>query len=374
MHTSQRLSGFFGLLSQSTAYLFTDSGGQGYSGSTQCDAGLACVVLNQWYSQCQTGSGTPVPPVISTSVPPVTPTQPPLPPVSSSTVAPPTATTPPAANIPAGQLTRLSSFGSNPSNVGIFVYKPANVRPGAGLLVALHPCGGTAQQYFSSNAFRSLSDQRGFIVLYGQAPNNSNCWDIAGNATKTHNGGSDSLGVASAVRFAISDWGINPDKVFVTGTSSGAMMTNVMAGAYPELFKAGAVFAGTGFGCLVTNAPSFPPDPCAAGNKVLSAREWGNLIRAGYPGYTGAFPKMQIWHGTSDPVLNIVNFQEQVKQWTDIHGISQTPTSTSNNTPKSGWTKTVYGTGQLEAFRGQGAGHGLPESGTEVAAIDWFGL
>jgi len=329
--------------------------------------------MNQWYSQCQQGSNTPVPPV--TPVPPISSTTP-LPPVIIPTTssAPPTATTPPAAEIPAGQLTRLSNFGTNPSNVGIFVYKPSSVKPGPGLLVALHPCGGTAQQYFSSNAFRSLSDQRGYIVLYGQAPSNQNCWDIAGNSTKTHNSGSDSLGVASAVRFALSNWGVNPDKVFVTGTSSGAMMTNVMAGAYPELFRAGAVFAGTGFGCLVTNTPSFPPDPCAQGQVIRSATEWGNLLRSGYPGYTGAYPKMQIWHGTSDPVLNIANLQEQIKQWTNVHRISETATETRQNTPRSGWTKTVYGTGQLEAFRGQGSGHGLPESGTEVAAIDWFGL
>ncbi|KAG8914390.1 hypothetical protein FRC00_014030 [Tulasnella sp. 408] len=35
-------------------------GGQGYSGSTQCDSGLTCVYQNDWYSQClrSTGGGT----------------------------------------------------------------------------------------------------------------------------------------------------------------------------------------------------------------------------------------------------------------------------------------------------------------------------
>ncbi|TFK18661.1 lipolytic enzyme [Coprinopsis marcescibilis] len=56
-------------------------GGSGWTGSTQCVSGSACVVVNQWYSQCQPGAVTPVPPVISTtSVPPTTPTPTPLPP------------------------------------------------------------------------------------------------------------------------------------------------------------------------------------------------------------------------------------------------------------------------------------------------------
>ncbi|KAG2017231.1 acetyl xylan esterase [Coprinopsis cinerea AmutBmut pab1-1] len=365
------------LTSVNAVPLWGQCGGNGYTGSTQCDAGLICVRLNDWYSQCQQGSGQPQPPV-TTPAPPVTTPAPPVttpaPPVTTPQPPPP-ATTPPAQEIPAGQLTRLQNFGSNPSNVQIHVYKPSSIKAGAGLLVALHPCGGTAQQYFSGFGWRAQADQRGFLVFYGQTTQPQNCWDVTSSATLRHDGGSDSLGIANAVRYAIRTWGIDPNKVFVTGTSSGAMMTNVMAGVYPELFKAGAVFAGVGLGCLQTgNTPAFPPDPCAAGNRNLTPKQWGDLVRAAYPGYTGPYPRMQIWHGTADPILNINNFQEQVEQWTDVHGISQTPASTSPGTPRQSWTKTSYGSGQVEAFNGQGAGHGLPESGTEATAINFFGL
>ncbi|KAH6880305.1 acetyl xylan esterase [Coprinopsis sp. MPI-PUGE-AT-0042] len=354
-------------------------GGIGYGGSTTCDSGLSCVKLNDWYSQCQQGTGNP-PPVTTTTQPPPVTTIPPttgVPPITTTTSAPPSSTVAPAPNIPAGQLTRLTeNFGPNPQNVQIHVYKPSSIKPGAGMLVALHPCGGTAQQYFSSNQFRTLADQRGFLVLYGQAATSSNCWDVTGRNSLIHDAGGDSLGVASAVRYAINNWGINKEKVFVVGTSSGAMMTNVMTGVYPELFRGGAVFAGVALGCLsVGNAPANPPDPCAAGNRILSASEWGNKVRSAYSGYTGPYPKMQIWHGTADPILAPVNFQEQIKQWTDVFKVSQTPTSTQSGVPAQKWTKTVYGTaGQLEGYYGQGAGHGLPESGTESTAINWFGL
>lgn len=45
--------------------------------------------------------------------------------------------------------------------------------------------------------------------------------------TLTHNGGSDSIAMAAAVTYAINKWGVDPNRVYVTGTSSGAMMTNV---------------------------------------------------------------------------------------------------------------------------------------------------
>jgi acetylxylan esterase len=92
------------------------------------------------------------------------------------------------------------------------------------------------------------------------------------NATLTHNGGSDSLGLINAVRYAIANWGINPNQVFVTGSSSGAMMTNVMAGAYPDVFKAGAVDSGVPYGCF--EGASSWNSQCAQGQLIKTAQQW----------------------------------------------------------------------------------------------------
>ncbi|KAF9523240.1 Alpha/Beta hydrolase protein [Crepidotus variabilis] len=321
-------------------------GGLNFNGPTDCDAGLSCFKVNDYYSQCQQGS-----------------------PESGTTTA-----QSPAATIPAGALTKITGFGTNPTNIGMYGYRPTTVKSDLGLLVALHYCGGTAQAYYSSTQFKTLADQRGFMILYGQAVNDSNCWDITSKATKTHNGGSDSQGIASAAQYAIANWGINPEKVFVVGSSSGAMMVNVIAATYPDIFKGGAIFAGSAFGCLVSNAPRNPPDPCASGQKTQTAQAWGDLVRGAYPGYNGTYPKLQIWHGTSDPVLNYVNFGEEVKQWTNVHQVSSVATTTLTNSPKQPWTKTSYGTGQVEGYSGSGLGHGLPDSGTEANALNFFGL
>jgi hypothetical protein len=70
-----------------------------------------------------------------------------------------------------------------------------------------------------------------------------------------------------------------------------------------------------------------------------------------------------VWHGTEDATLSFNNFGEEIKMWTNVLGVSQTPTSTENNTPQSSWTRTRYadaaGTVQVEAVREQGQPHNL---------------
>lgn len=48
-----------------------------------------------------------------------------------------------------------------------------------------------------------------------------------------HDGGGDSLGIVSAVRWTIANFDADTSRIFATGISSGAMMTNVLIGAYP---------------------------------------------------------------------------------------------------------------------------------------------
>ncbi|KAJ2919978.1 hypothetical protein MD484_g384, partial [Candolleomyces efflorescens] len=268
------------------------------------------------------------------------------------------------------QLQQISNFGTNPTNVRMYLYRPPNVVANPALIVAMHYCTGTAQAYFSGTQYANLADaQRTFIVLYPHAPDSGGCWDVHTNATFTHNAGGDSLGIASAVRYAIANYGVDANRVFATGTSSGAMMTNVLAGAYPDLFKAGSAFAGVPYACF--SGPGMWNNECAGGTKSLSAQAWGDLVRSGYPGYTGPRPRMQIWHGTGDTTLNYRNHAEGIKQWTNVFGYPSSPVTTQNNSPVSGWTRETYGP-NFQAIRAQGVPHNIPTQERDV--LDWFGI
>ncbi|MEU4215633.1 PHB depolymerase family esterase [Actinoplanes sp. NPDC026623] len=273
---------------------------------------------------------------------------------------------PPAA---AASLQQITNFGVNPTGTKMFLYVPDSVKPNPAVLVGVHWCHGTAQDFYQGTGYASLADRYGFIVIYPSAPSSDGCWDVHSTASLTHNGGGDSLGIVSMVNYVRQRYGADPDRTFVTGHSSGGMMTNVLLGAYPDVFRAGSAYAGVPFGCFAG------PDPwnsaCANGQISRTPQQWGDAVRAAYPGYSGARPRMQLWHGTTDDVLRFANFGEEIKQWTNVHGVSQTPTSTEQNQPRSGWTRTRYGS-QVEAIQETGQPHNLQILADQT--IHFFGL
>jgi acetylxylan esterase len=133
---------------------------------------------------------------------------------------------------------------------------------------------------------------------------------------------------------------------------------------------------GVPFGCFATTDGSSWNSACANGQITKTPQAWGDLVRAAYPGYTGARPRMQVWHGTEDATLRYPNFAEEIKQWTNVLGVSQTPVLTDS--PQSGWTRTRYGSAgtqaPVEAISAAGVGHSLPAAGMAERTIAFFGL
>ncbi|KAJ7056038.1 carbohydrate esterase family 1 and carbohydrate-binding module family 1 protein [Mycena amicta] len=271
-------------------------------------------------------------------------------------------------------LQQVTNFGSNPSNVGMFVYKPTTVAAKPAVIVAIHYCTGTAQAYFTGSPYAQLADQFGFIVIYPNSPNSGGCWDLSSKATLTHNGGGDSNGIASMVTFAINTYGADASRIFVTGTSSGAMMTNLMAAAYPNLFKAASVYSGVAAGCFFSNFGGVDAwnSSCADGQVSATSAQWAATVRAMFPGYTGTYPAIQEYHGTADTTLFPENLGEEIKEWSGIFGYNAAaPTQVLQNTPLAGYTKSIYGP-NLQGILAQGVGHTVPIQGNED--MKWFGI
>jgi len=283
------------------------------------------------------------------------------------------ATATPAA---AASLVEVTNFGANPTGLRMHLYVPDRVAARPAVLVAVHYCTGSGPAFFSGTQFASLADQFGFIVVYPSATRSGSCFDVSSPGALRHNGTSDPVGIVSMVNWVLANRNGDPSRVFVTGASSGGMMTNVLLGDYPDVFKAGAAFMGVPFGCFATTDGSMWNTQCANGQRIMTAQQWGDLVRNAFPGYTGARPRMQVFHGTTDTTLQFPNFGEEIKQWTNVLGVSQTPSST--DTPQSGWTRTRYGgTGTqppVEGIRVEGVGHSLPLSGQAAMAIAFFGL
>lgn len=176
------------------------------------------------------------------------------------------------------------------------------------------------------------------------------------------------------VNWAKSTYKADSSKIFVTGTSSGCMMTNVMMATYPDVFSAASCYSGVSAGCLAGSPGSSPSsaDPrCANGQNQKSGDQWAAQVRAMYPGYTGTYPRLLTYHGLADTFVHWINLGEQLKEWSTIHGVSFNHNNT--NTPRSGYTQMVYGDGtKLIGVAAQGVGHVVPAY--EDGDMQWFGI
>ncbi|MER6671659.1 PHB depolymerase family esterase [Streptomyces sp. NPDC000983] len=279
--------------------------------------------------------------------------------------------------VPAATLTEVTGFGANPSGLQMYVYVPESVTDDPAVLVAVHYCTGSGPAMHSGTEYASLADRYGFIVIYPSVTRAGKCFDVASPQALTRGGGSDPVGIKSMVDWVTAAYDADTSRVYATGISSGAMMTNVLLGVYPDVFRAGAAFAGVPFGCFATTDGSEWNSACAGGTVARTPQQWGDLVRSAYPGYSGPRPRMQLWHGTEDDVLRYPNFGEEIEQWTNVLGLGQTPAATDS--PQPGWTRTRYGgTGDqapVEAISLQGVGHNLYSYGVMgPLAIAYFGL
>ena len=148
-------------------------------------------------------------------------------------------------------------MGTEPSNVSMYEYAPDGLPANAPVLVLVHYCSGNAQGIFGeaqSGGIVTQADQKKILLVVPQT--SRNCWDVATTASLTHDAApSETKAIVDQVKYAITKHNANPNRVYVMGASSGAMVTQALLAVYPDVFKAGAEFAGVPAGLLVGQRP-----------------------------------------------------------------------------------------------------------------------
>jgi poly(hydroxyalkanoate) depolymerase family esterase len=260
---------------------------------------------------------------------------------------------------PSSHLTETENFGANPGALRMFTYLPPDVSAPCALMVVLHGCTQNAASYDRGAGWSTLAERFGFALLLPeqQRTNNPNgCfnWFQTGDIERGHG---EALSIRQMVSKMVSDHGIDPARVFVTGLSAGGAMTSVMLATYPEVFAGGAIIAGLPYGAANNVQQAFenmfqcPPRP---------ARDWGDLVRAASP-HREAWPRISVWHGDADATVIPSNAIEIIKQWTDVHGLPATPSFEAlvDGYPRQVW---VSGSGDelIESYSIPNMAHGTP--------------
>ena len=268
------------------------------------------------------------------------------------------------------RLREIASFGSNPGNLRMHAYVPADVGPSPPLVVALHGCTQTAESYDQGTGWSDLADRLGFILIFPEqqpANNPKNCFSWFLPADTARDTG-EALSIRQMVATAVETFGIDRSRIFVTGLSAGGAMASVMLATYPELFAGGAIIAGLPYGSASSVQEAFE---AMFNERTPSSRALGDHVR-GASSHRGPWPKISVWHGTADTVVRPSNGDHIIRQWLDVLKL---PERASSEEQIGRHTRRVWrdanGDTRLEAYSIAGMAHGVPLA---TGDADGFGM
>jgi poly(hydroxyalkanoate) depolymerase family esterase len=257
------------------------------------------------------------------------------------------------------------------SDAGSRTYK-VHVPPGKAdapraMIVMLHGCTQSADDFAAGTRMNRLADEHGFLVVYPEQAahaNASKCWNWFKPQDQRRGAGEPSL-IAGIVREVAQRHGADPRRIFVAGLSAGAAMAVVVGETYPELFAGVGAHSGLPYG-IAHDVPS-----------ALAAMKGG---RSGVPGLknvSGASgsPRRKavqavpviVFHGDRDHTVQQANGAHIVQQARDAHdaqaGEAGLRVSSQSGVTSGGrrFSRTVHtdpeGKARIESWTLHGAGH-----------------
>ncbi len=122
------------------------------------------------------------------------------------------------------------------------------------LLMMLHGCGQSADNFAAGTRMNTCADERGMLVVYPQQSSSANvgrCWNWHRPVDQKRGSGEPAL-LAALTRHLIASCKADARRVYIAGLSAGACAAAITAAAYPELYKAVGVHSGLARGDIET--------------------------------------------------------------------------------------------------------------------------
>jgi poly(3-hydroxybutyrate) depolymerase len=285
----------------------------------------------------------------------------------------------------AAALQAVEDFGPNPGQLDMYVYAPDVIEAGASLVVALHGCAQGAADFDDETGLIALADAFGFVLVLPEqrrTNNEARCFNWFRRADNRRDQG-EAASLRQMIQHARDTFETDASQIFVLGLSAGGSMAAVLMASYPEVFAGGAVIAGTPYDCNTPTsiwdwqwwwfdtwvgdaaAASFGCGLLGQSPSERAAKDWGDYVRAASPGAPARWPRVSLWQGDADEVVDPINLGELVKQWTDVHGIDQAPDDGEDDGEDDGAVShRIYrdagGAALVETYEIAGFAHALP--------------
>ncbi len=278
-----------------------------------------------------------------------------------------------APEFPAAGVSEVAEFGYNPGRLDMRVYVPAVApAPGAPLIVVLHGCGQTADDFARHAGWTDLADRLGTPLVLPQQSHENNrqgCYNWF-RPSDIARGRGEALSIRQMVTHALGRFRADPAQVFVVGLSAGGAMAAALLAAYPDVFAAGAIVAGLPVGSA--RNPVQALEQMSRAEAERTPAEWAERVRAiGPANYRGPWPRVSIWQGAQDRTVHPGNAENLIAQWTALHGVDAEPAAVTQ--PAPGITRTLWGSARhpvVDSWVLESLGHGFPAGTKGVEAVE----
>jgi poly(hydroxyalkanoate) depolymerase family esterase len=254
----------------------------------------------------------------------------------------------------------LKSFNENPGNLSASYFSPNSEHPN--IVVLLHGCVQEGESFAKKSGLLSLAKKHEFALLMPQQSLDNNIkrcfnWYSANDYTKDEG---ENLSIKNMIITLKQQLG--SERIYIIGLSGGGAMASSMLVNYPELFNAGAVVAGIPFPCangLITAISCMKNGPSqTADNLTLLVNEI-NPQRS-------IWPKISVWTGENDAIVNPLNSSALADHWASLSGIIAKPKVTD----LTGYTLTEWKNKQketqVELIVVANRGHGMMVNPNEI--------
>ena len=211
------------------------------------------------------------------------------------------------------------------------VFLPTGLVGAVPLVVALHGCAQTAEDFATGTRLNAAAVERKFIVVYpiqSRRDNPARCWNWFEPQDQAKSGETAQiLGIVDEVKRRHR---IDSARVIAIGFSAGAFMTINLACASPDTWAGigaaagGPYRCGTGAGGALT---------CMLGQRLDPERSRQSCAAAG--GGTPWRMRASLWHGTHDTVVSVAAFEALTKMVAELLGVGAVSTATRDGAASS---------------------------------------
>ncbi len=184
------------------------------------------------------------------------------------------------------------------------------------LLVMLHGCGQTPEDFALGTRMNSFAEEHTFLVAYpsqSSSANRARCWNWFRPGDQRRGNGEPSI-IAGITLQIMSAYSVDPGRVYVTGVSAGGAMAVIMGATYPDLYAAVGVHSGVAYAAAhsvfsgIRAMKRGGPDPRR--QPVRSEMSTAHITRS--------LPLI-LFHGDSDRLVDKINAEQIITQWLLAH-------------------------------------------------------